>query len=134
MILDSSAIVAVVCDEEPRHKLEVAIASCLSVCRIGTPTLVETSIVLRERFESTGSLLLDRFIQRQRMDVVSFGEAHWRIAQKAFERFGKGRHPAALNLGDCSTYATAALAGEPLLCIGDDFVRTDLELVDLPVK
>jgi ribonuclease VapC len=49
---------------------------------------------------------------------------------QAFLRFGKGRHPAALNFGDCITYATARLAGEPLLCLGEDFAKTDLELVD----
>lgn len=132
MILDTSAIVAILCDEQPRYKLEVALASSLSACRVGTPTLVESSLVLTARCDSTGSLLLDRFLQWQRTDVVSFSEAHWRIAQQASMRYGKGRHPAALNFGDCFTYATAALAGEPLLCIGDDFARTDLELVEVP--
>jgi ribonuclease VapC len=61
--------------------------------------------------------------------VLSFGDAHWRIAQSAFVRYGKGRHPAALNFGDCLTYATAYVAGEPLLCVGNDFAQTDLELV-----
>jgi ribonuclease VapC len=59
--------------------------------------------------------------------VIPFGEGHWEAATQAFMRFGKGRHPAALNLGDCMTYATATIAQQPLLCIGNDFARTDVE-------
>lgn len=58
---------------------------------------------------------------------MPFGEAHWREAVEAYRRFGKGRHPAGLNFGDCLTYATAKLAGEPLLFVGEDFPATDLE-------
>jgi ribonuclease VapC len=61
-----------------------------------------------------------------------FGEGHWRLASQAFARYGNGRHPAGLSFGDCLTYATAKLAARPLLCVGDDFTRTDLELVPLP--
>jgi len=61
--------------------------------------------------------------------VIPFGTDHWTAAHDAFLRFGKGRHPARLNLGDCMTYATAKLAGEPLLCLGNDFAQTDLPLV-----
>ncbi len=65
------------------------------------------------------------------MQTVTFDEAHASVALDAYSRFGEGRHPAALNFGDCCTYAIASLAGEPLLCIGDDFARTDLLLVSL---
>jgi ribonuclease VapC len=58
--------------------------------------------------------------------VVPFDDSHWALALDAYVRFGKGRHPSGLNFGDCLTYATAKLAGQPLLCIGDDFARTDL--------
>jgi ribonuclease VapC len=75
--------------------------------------------------------LLSDFLQHRPFEVISFGDAHWRSAQVAFTRFGKGRHAAALNFGDCLTYATAFVAGEPLLCIGDDFAQTDLPLVEL---
>ena len=61
------------------------------------------------------------------MQEVPFGELHWREAVDAYRRYGKGRHPAALNFGDCMTYAVASLAGEPLLFIGEDFSLTDLE-------
>jgi ribonuclease VapC len=57
---------------------------------------------------------------------VPFGEGHWPVAVDAFIRFGKGRHPASLNFGDCLTYAVARLADQPLICVGDDFAKTDL--------
>ncbi len=60
---------------------------------------------------------------------IPFGELHWREAVDAYRRFGKGRHPAALNFGDCMTYAVASLTGEPLLFVGNDFGHTDLEAV-----
>nr|WP_202506256.1 type II toxin-antitoxin system VapC family toxin [Amycolatopsis rubida] len=100
-------------------------------CRIGAPTLAETSIVLAHKEGERGATLLASFLQRRRFDILTFGEAHWRTAQTAYLRYGKGRHPAALNFGDCLTYAAAMIAGEPLLCIGDDFPQTDLELVKL---
>jgi len=87
-------------------------------------------MVLTGREGDKGRLLLAQFVQQRNLDVLSFTEAHWRVAQSAFVKFGKGRHPAALNLGDCLTYAIAYVAAEPLLCIGDDFRRTDLELVE----
>ncbi|WP_246258262.1 type II toxin-antitoxin system VapC family toxin [Amycolatopsis anabasis] len=100
-------------------------------CRVGAPSLVEATLVLVNKEGASGKLLLDSFLQRRKFDILSFGDAHWRAAQDAFRRYGKGRHPAALNFGDCLTYATAWVAGEPLLCIGNDFAQTDLELVSL---
>jgi len=69
--------------------------------------------------------------RRQPPPPLPFGDEHWRLAAQAFGRYGKDRHPAGLNYGDCLTYATAKLAGEPLLSLGDDFAQTDLELVTL---
>lgn len=88
-------------------------------------------MVLLARFGPRGKTALARFLQENRVDVLAFGEAHVDVALDAFSRFGKGRHPAALNFGDCCSYATATVAREPLLCIGDDFPQTDLELVSL---
>ncbi|WP_216893298.1 type II toxin-antitoxin system VapC family toxin [Nocardia alni] len=101
------------------------------VCRIGAPTLVETGLVITNKAGPLGKPLLAAFLQERDFDVVAFGVEHWRAAQTAFLRFGKGRHPAALNFGDCLTYAVAWASGELLLCIGDDFKRTDLDLVEL---
>jgi ribonuclease VapC len=70
-------------------------------------------------------------LQENSIETVAFGEAHASLALDAYSRLGKRRHPAALNFGDCCTYAVASAAGEPLLCLGDDFTRTDLLLVSL---
>ncbi|WP_116205117.1 type II toxin-antitoxin system VapC family toxin [Amycolatopsis circi] len=130
MIIDSSAIVALLMQEPLAVPIARAIGGA-EECRIGAPTLVETSIVLANKEGERGTTLLASFLQRRRFDVFTFGEAHWRTAQTAFLRYGKGRHSAALNFGDCLTYAAAMVAREPLLCIGDDFPQTDLELVKL---
>ena len=130
MIIDSSAIIATIMDEPMAATLGQVIGSA-PTCRIGAPTLVETTLVLAHKEGWLGKALLADFLQQRRFDVISFGDAHGRSAQVAFMRFGKGRHPAGLNFGDCLTYATAFVAGEPLLCIGNDFPQTDLELVKL---
>lgn len=69
-------------------------------------------------------------MQENAITTVAFGEEHAAAALDAYSRFGKGRHPAALNFGDCCAYAIASMAGEPLLCVGDDFSKTDLLLVN----
>ena len=85
--------------------------------------------MLVARLGLTGRSLLARFMQQSQLEVVPFGAEHWPVSIDAFQRFGKGRHPAALNFGDCLTYAIARLAGEPHLCVGNDFSKTDLDLV-----
>jgi ribonuclease VapC len=132
VILDSSAIVTIILGEAGSDRVLEAVAKA-EACRVGAPTLVETTMVLTGRLGEDGRTILLSFLQEVNIDVLSFGDAHWRIAQSAFVRYGKGRHPAALNFGDCLTYATAYVAGEPLLCVGDDFTRTDLELALGPV-
>lgn len=127
MILDSSAIIALLLREPGHEPLYDLLASAESV-GVGAPTAVETGIVLVARLGATGKSLLARFVQESEATVVPCGEEHWRVAVDAFLRFGRGRHPAALNFGDCHTYATARVAGRPLLCLGDDFAQTDLEL------
>jgi ribonuclease VapC len=129
VILDSSAVVAALLGEPTGERIGRTIGAA-NVCGIGAPTLVETAMVLTGRVGDVGRLLLARFMQQRNLDILSFSVAHWRVAQDAFGRFGKGRHPAALNFGDCLTYAIAYVAGEPLLCTGNDFRRTDLQLVD----
>lgn len=131
MILDSSAIVTIILNEKGSDRVLEAVETA-EACRVGAPTLVETAMVLTSRLGDDGRTLLLSFLQEVNVDVLSFSDAHWRIAQSAFVRYGKGRHPAALNFGDCLTYAIAYVAGEPLLCVGDDFPQTDLELVLKP--
>ena len=127
MILDTSAIAGVFM-KEPGADALVAKMGAATALAIGAPTLVETGIVLTARIGADARALLAQFVTELGVIVVPFGEGHWRAAIDAYRRFGKGRHGAALNFGDCLTYATAKLAQEPLLCTGGDFARTDLEL------
>lgn len=130
MILDSSAIVGVL-RKEPRYEALAAQIRAAETIGVGTPTLVETEIVLVGGVGHSGRVLLRHFVLEEGVEVIPFGNEHWREAGRAFARFGKGRHPARLNFGDCMTYATARVAGEPLLCLGDDFAQTDLDVVRL---
>ena len=96
---------------------------------MGAPTVLESSLVLCSRLGHAGKTLLARFLQEAEIEVVEFAADHWTAAADAYLAYGKGRHRAGLNLGDCMTYAVAKLAGEPLLCLGDDLPATDLALV-----
>ncbi len=127
MIVDSSAIIAICFREKGFEELLDKLAASRSAA-VGTPTLVETGIVLSARLERDARGLLERFAQEFGLQAVVFGERHWRAAHEAWLRFGKGRHRARLNLGDCMSYATAKVAARPLLCTGRDFVHTDIEL------
>lgn len=95
---------------------------------IGAPTLFETAMVLVSRNGSAGARALLDFLADYRVTMLDFDERHVEAAVRAFVRYGKGRHPAGLNYGDCMTYATAKLAGAPLLFVGNDFAKTDLEI------
>ena len=125
MIVDSSAIVAIVL-REPGWEKVVARLGAEATPAIGAPTLVETGLVLTAKIGTKARIVLSRLLQETGLTVIPFAEEHWRIAVDAYARFGKGRHAAALNFGDCLTYAVARLAGQPLLFVGDDFSRTDL--------
>lgn len=128
MIVDSSAILAVFFREPGAEELLAAILNA-DFAGIGAPTAAEAGLVLTARLKTnaTGSLL--RFFEETGIEIVPFTNLHWQRAIDAYARFGKGRHPAGLNFGDCMTYATVALAQQPLLCRGDDFRKTDLRLV-----
>lgn len=128
MIVDSSAVIAILLRETRWESLLDHLAGA-STAGIGAPTLVETGIVLAARLGVPGKSLLARFVQEAELSVIPFTDQHWSVAVDTYLRFGKGRHPAALNFGDCLTYAVSHVAGQPLLCVGDDFARTDLPLV-----
>ena len=127
MIVDSSALVAIV-RAEPGHEALVERLGSASRPAVGAPTLVETGLVLESRLGPAGRSLLARLLTDTSVSTIPFGAEHARIAVDAFTRFGKGRHPAGLNYGDCMTYATAKVAKEPLLALGADFAATDVEL------
>ena len=142
MTLDSSALIAVLFSE-PGYLSLVDRMLEAETLRIGAPTLVETSLVFESRRGTpaqqprrSGKTVKELPAQRRDevhelvkelgVTVVSFGEAEWHRAAAAFSRYGRGRHRAGLNFGDCLAYATAAAAGDSLLYVGDDFRHTDL--------
>lgn len=125
MILDTSAIVAISL-REPGYEELVRKLRSASTLGVGAPTLTKAGMVLSTRLGVEPQALLDRFLRDFGIVPVAFGEHHWREALDAFRRFGKGRHAASLNFGDCLSYAAAKLADHPLLFVGGDFSQTDI--------
>jgi ribonuclease VapC len=126
MTLDSSALIAILLSESGALDLVDRILEA-DVVRVGTPTLVETAIVLGNRRGRSSTGELAQLIEELGVTVVPFGAAEWQAAAQAFDRFGRGRHKAGLNFGDCLAYGTAAAAGDSLLFVGSDFARTDIK-------
>jgi ribonuclease VapC len=126
MILDSSVIVALIY-KEPDWQVLLSVLETSDTIGVGAPTLSETGIVLAAQRGLTP--YLHRFIQEFEVQVIPFGDHHWVEAVRAYTQYGRGRHPAQLNFGDCLAYATALLAQRPLLCKGNDFRKTDLPIV-----
>lgn len=125
MILDTSAVLAILRNEEDAAAFAERIRQADS-CRISAPNFVELSIVLEAAAGDTGIRACDAFFRGNEVIVEPFTEEHALAARRAFSVFGKGRHPAALNLGDCFSYALAKVSGEPLLFKGKDFSKTDI--------
>jgi ribonuclease VapC len=122
--VDSSVLIAVLF-AEPGHLELVDRILAADHVRVGAPTLAETSLVFIGRRSKPGASEVDELVKELGITVVPFGEPEWRVAVDAFARFGRGRHKAALNFGDCLAYASAAAAGDTLLFVGDDFKHTD---------
>ena len=93
---------------------------------ISAGTVLEVSLVLQQRFGESADLLVDDFLHAFSVEVVAFDAAQLRMARDAARRFGRGRHRAALNYGDCFSYALAMTRGLPLLFVGEDFAQTDV--------
>ena len=125
MVLDSSAIVAIHL-REPGHEQLIDKIDAAEVVVVGVPTLLETAMVLTARLGQDARPMLFAFLRRVEAEVIPFNEEHLDAAATAFIRFGRGRHPAALNFGDCMSYAVASVAGMPLLSTGEDFRSTDI--------
>ncbi len=124
MVVDSSALVAILFNEPEAVEFSELIFQA-EQARISTASVLETSIVLEGRYEP-GEFDLDANIERLDVTVVPFDEPTLLLARLAFRQYGKGRHPAGLNFGDCISYATARRFQEPLLYKGRDFARTDI--------
>lgn len=128
MVIDSSAILAVL-QQEPDA---VAVSQALlqgHVRRLSVANFVEVSMVVEARHADAGIRELDNLLHRAAIEIVAVDEHQARIAREAFRHFGKGRHRAGLNFGDCFAYALAKSLDEPLLCTGKDFRLTDLAMV-----
>lgn len=125
MIVDSSALIAILLKEPDARRLASAIAQS-SACRLPATCFLEASMLLLGRRGEDGVRDLDLFLARSGMEIVPFSESQARLAREAFRRYGKGRHPASLNFGDCMTYALARETGEELLFKGNDFAQTDI--------
>ena len=126
MIVDTSALLAIVFQEPGYEDVLDRILSA-TVVAAGSPALAEAGIVLHARLGADGHGLLERLLDELAIEEISFGSVHWREAVEAYRTFGKGQNAAGLNFGDCMTYAVARLSGEPLLFMGEDFAKTDLE-------
>jgi ribonuclease VapC len=124
--LDSSALIAILVSEAGSLDLVDQILEA-DVVRVGTPTLLETSIVLSSRRGKPSAKEVQQLIEELDVTVVAFGEMEWQAAARAYDRFGRGKHPAALNFGDCMAYATATATGDSLLFVGNDFSKTDVK-------
>ena len=130
MVIDTSALLAILRREPERRgfieAIEAADARLMSVA-----TFVEIFIVIEARHGAEGLRDLDHFIGRAGIELVPVDAEHGKAASSAFSGFGKGRHRAALNYGDCFSYALAISKGAPVLFKGDDFVDTDVTMMDL---
>jgi len=127
MIIDTSAIVAILFNEDDAQIYAEAISRADS-CRVSAATFVEAASVVESQTKNNGSRQLDAFIRRAGITIEPVTEEQAHIARQAFTDFGKGRHPAGLNYGDCFSYALSKAMREPLLFKGKDFAKTDLSV------
>ncbi len=125
-MVDSSAVLAVLYREPDAERYERAIAESPN-CRMSVASMLEASIVLEGRGGAAAGHELDVFLESAAIELAPVTVEHAEAARRAWRRFGKGNHPAALNYGDCFAYALAKVTGEPLLFKGEDFSQTDIE-------
>ncbi len=127
MVLDTSALIAILQGEPTAERLLAAVEAD-QLRLISAATVVEASLVVLGRFGEAGDSQLDRLLRALGVEVVPVGEEQALLAREAAFRFGRGRHPAALNFGDCFVYALSVARAEPLLFVGNDFSQTDVEV------
>jgi ribonuclease VapC len=127
MVVDTSALVAILFAESTAERLMEAILAAPRPI-VSAASLVEVGIVALARHGEASERELNSLLRQLRLQIIPVTADQAERALGAFRRFGKGRHPAGLNYGDCFSYALASITGEPLLCVGDDFARTDLQI------
>lgn len=126
MIVDTSALFAVLYEEPEAPAIEQALAA-EGRAAISAASLVEAGMVCEGRGGAPAAARLDALLLRIGVEIVPFTAEHAALAREGWRRFGKGRHPAGLNFGDCFAYALAKSRNEPLLFKGDDFAQTDVK-------
>ena len=128
MVIDTSAILALLLNEREADDIEIAIDAD-PVRLMSTASIVESAIVVEARLGAAGGREFDLLLHKTGIEPVAVTTEHADLARTAWRRFGRGRHDANLNFGDCFAYALAMSTGEPLLFKGDDFSRTDVPRV-----
>jgi ribonuclease VapC len=126
VIVDSSAVLAIVLQEPDRERFVDAIVEA-DACRMSVSNWFEASMVVDRRGTTEAANRLDDFMQRARIQVIPVSVSQGEIARRAWRTYGRGIHPARLNYGDCFAYALAKETREPLLFKGNEFARTDIE-------
>jgi ribonuclease VapC len=127
MVIDTSALAAIFFREPERQKFVDAILADGNRL-VSAATIVETGIVVEGRQGEAAGREFDLFVVRTALHIVPFDAEQAELARYAWRKYGKGRHPAGLNYGDCFSYALAKATGEPLLAKGADFASTDIAL------
>ena len=127
MVIDTSAIIAMLTSEPTADRL-VAALEADPTRLVSAATVVEAALVLLGRYGEAGEPQLDRFLRGIGAEVVAVDESQANVARDAALRFGRGRHAAGLNFGDCFSYALSMARDEPLLFVGDDFSQTDVNV------
>ncbi len=127
MVIDTSAIMAILTREPTADRLAAAVEADATRL-VSAATVVEAALVLLGRYGEAGEPQLDRFLRGIGAEVIPVGEEQANLARDAALRFGRGRHAAGLNFGDCFSYALSVVRAEPLLFVGDDFSQTDVKV------
>lgn len=130
MVIDTSAVLAILLDEPIAPALEAALEDD-PVRLMAAPSALEAAIVIEARHGEAGGRELDLLLHKAAIELVSFDADQMALARRAYRRFGKGYHDAGLNFGDCFAYALSQRTGEPLLYVGDDFGKTDVPSADV---
>ncbi len=128
MVIDTSALIALLGMEAEAARVAAALES-EATRLISAATVVETGLVIESRYGAQGGRELDLLIAKAELSIQPVTAEQAEVAREAWRRYGKGRHPAGLNFGDCFSYALARTSGEPLLFKGDDFIHTDITAV-----
>lgn len=129
MVIDTSAILAVLLGESDAEEFAKAIANDPRRL-ISAFSALETAIVIEAKKGEAGGRELDLFLHRSHIEIVAMDAAQAELACIAWRTYGKGRHAAGLNIGDCCSYALSKYSGEPILFKGDDFSKTDLRIAE----